>query len=111
MTSTGRESLVRVPAPGTYVVDPRRSTIAFRTRHLFGLGAVTGTFTLASARILVADPPEQSTVQAAVDAATFNTGTPGRDKTLLRRIPRHRQLAGDHLHLEQHPADRRPVAR
>jgi hypothetical protein len=32
------------PSPGSYRIDTERGVITFRTRHLFGLGAVRGTF-------------------------------------------------------------------
>ena len=69
--------------PGIYRIDPERSTITFRTRHLFGLGPVRGTFRLRTGEILVADPAGESAVRATVDAGSFHTGNPGRDGTVL----------------------------
>lgn len=74
------------PHPGVYRIDPSRSTITFRTRHLFGLGAVRGTFRLHEGEIRVADPPGESAVRATVDADSFHTGNPGRDRAV--RSPR-----------------------
>ena len=37
-TSTG----VQPPPPGTYAAGPDRFSITFTTRHMFGLGRVTG---------------------------------------------------------------------
>jgi len=34
------------PQLGRYDIDRERSTVTFRTRHLFGLAPVRGTFTL-----------------------------------------------------------------
>lgn len=70
------------PSPGTYRIDPERSVITFRTRHLFGLGAVGGIVRLRSGEIRVADPARASAVRATVDAASFHTGNPGRDRTV-----------------------------
>ena len=70
------------PQPGTYRIDPSRSVIAFRTRHLFGLGAVHGTFRLDAGEIRVAEPVGSSAVRVTVDAASFDTGNPGRDRTV-----------------------------
>ena len=68
--------------PGSYRIDPSRSQITFRTRHLFGLGAVRGTFRLHEGEIRVADPAETSAVRATVDAGSFHTGNPDRDRTV-----------------------------
>jgi len=70
------------PHPGNYRIDPGRSQITFRTRHLFGLGAVRGTFRLREGEIRVADPAETSAVRATVDAGSFHTGNPDRDRTV-----------------------------
>lgn len=71
---------VRLPPPGSYTVDPDRSSITFATRHLFGLGAVTGSFAIRAAELVVADPVTLSTVTVEVDAGSFNTGSTGRDE-------------------------------
>ena len=70
------------PHPGNYRIDPGRSQITFRTRHLFGLAAVRGTFRLHEGEIRVADPAETSAVRATVDAGSFHTGNPDRDRTV-----------------------------
>lgn len=71
-----------IPAPGIYRIDPERSVVTFSTRHLFGLGAVRGTFRLRAGEILIAEPARESAVRATVDAASFHTGNPGRDGTV-----------------------------
>jgi polyisoprenoid-binding protein YceI len=73
-------STVTVPHPGRYRIDPDRSTIAVRTKHLFGLGTVHATFALQSAVIIVAERVENSRVEAIADAASFDSQNPGRDK-------------------------------
>jgi polyisoprenoid-binding protein YceI len=82
MTSNAntRAAAVAVPAPGTYEVDPRQSAISFTTRHMFGLGGVTGSFAVSTGRIVVADPPRMSSVTATASATSFTTGNAGRDK-------------------------------
>jgi polyisoprenoid-binding protein YceI len=55
------------PAAGSYRIDPVRSHIAFTTRHLFGLGAVRGTFGLEDGEIRV---------------ASISTGNANRDRTV-----------------------------
>ncbi len=68
--------------PGTYRIDEERCLITVRTRHLFGLGAVRGTFRLRSGEIRLAGQVQDSAVRAAVDAESFHTGNPGRDRTV-----------------------------
>jgi polyisoprenoid-binding protein YceI len=79
MTYQETEHLSGLPPSGRYVLEPARSTVRFRTRHLFGLGGVEGTVTVSSGEIVVAAPPERSTVNATLDAASFSTGHTKRD--------------------------------
>jgi len=72
-----------VPSPGRYRIDPARSTVAIRTRHLFGLGPVRATLALRDGLIQVTAPPEASTVQARFAASTFHSGNPARDAAVL----------------------------
>lgn len=69
-------------SPGTYRIDEERCLITFRTRHLFGLGPVRGTFRLRSGEIRVAEQLQDSAVRATVDAESFHTGNPARDGTV-----------------------------
>lgn len=70
------------PAPGTYTIDAGRSKIAFTTRHFFGLGAVQGTFALASGQVNIAAEPTQSSAMAVIDADSFTTDSGTRDKVV-----------------------------
>ena len=70
---------IAAPAPGTYRIDAARSAITFITRHLFGLGAVRGSFDLNDGEIRIADPLEESSARAKISAASFRTGNPSRD--------------------------------
>ena len=85
MTSTHpRPSLaMAVPVPGTYLVDPARSTVTFSMRHMFGLGGVSGSFQVRSGSITIADPPAGSSVRGEVDAASFRTGNKVRDRQVI----------------------------
>lgn len=67
---------------GRYEIDPSRSTIRFRTRHLFGLAPVRGRFAIRGGTIDVAEPATGSMVRAEIDAASFRTGNPARDQTV-----------------------------
>ena len=79
---------------GDYDIDPARTTIRFRTRHMFGLGPVRGTFALRSGAVSVTDPVDGSAVYAEIDAASFHTGNPQRDRAVLQRR---------HLDAARHP--------
>lgn len=92
-----------VPA-GRYRIDPERSTVEFRTRHMFGLAGVRGRFTLDSGHIMVADPISASSVTAIVAAASFSTRNPTRDANIRSAryldAERHPEIvfAGEGLH-------------
>jgi polyisoprenoid-binding protein YceI len=77
-----QDSQFTVPSPGTYAIDAGRSTVAFTTRHFFGLGAVRGTFALASGRVQVAAEATQSSATAVIDVDSFSTGSGARDKVV-----------------------------
>jgi len=72
-------TLAPAPAVGHYRIDPVRTTVRFSTRHLFGLGAVSGMVRLREADFSVTKPLS-ATVHAVVDAASFDTGNPRRDR-------------------------------
>src|SRR5262249_34919832 len=70
-------------AAGRYLISPEHSTVAVRTRHLFGLGAVHATLDLRDGRIVVTEPPRASTVQARFAVATFRSANDTRDAAVL----------------------------
>jgi len=82
MTDTTPAAAVQIPAAGIYQLDPAASTVTFATRHMFGLAPVKGTFRLVSGQITIADPVTSSTVSAVIDAASFATGNPQRDRAI-----------------------------
>jgi polyisoprenoid-binding protein YceI len=67
------------PGIGSYRVDPGRSTVSFKSRHLFGLAPVKGSFTIRRGLIEVSDPIGGSRVQVEIDATSFHTGNGHRD--------------------------------
>ena len=69
----------RTPAAGYYRIDPLRTEVQFSTRHLFGLGGVTGTVKLREAELYIGDPASETTVAAELDAASFDSGSTKRD--------------------------------
>jgi polyisoprenoid-binding protein YceI len=72
-----------LPPAGRYRINPGRSTVTFRTRHLFGLAPVHGTFALRDGTIDVTEPPAGCSVRARVAASTFKTGNDMRDAAVL----------------------------
>jgi polyisoprenoid-binding protein YceI len=79
-TTSTRTSRVSVPAAGRYRIDPARSSVTFRTRHLLGLGAVSGTMAVTSGEITVDPAVPQAVVTAVLSAASFSTGSRARDR-------------------------------
>lgn len=75
---TPKTGSLSAPEPGTYVIDARASAVRFRTHSVLGLVPVRGTF--AVARGAVADAAEESTVDVAIRADTFDSGLARRDE-------------------------------
>jgi polyisoprenoid-binding protein YceI len=76
---TTHDQAVIVPQLGRYAIDPGRSAVTFRTRHLFGLAAVRGRFAIKSGTVDVAEPASASDVRVEIDAASFRTRNKQRD--------------------------------
>jgi len=68
--------------PGRYVIDPASSAVTFRTRHMFGLGRVRGTFAIRGGAVEVTGEPGEARCYAEIDAASFGTGNPQRDASV-----------------------------
>ncbi len=92
-TTTQNATSVTFPTPGTYTVDPVHSEVGLVARHLIG-SKVRGKFTEFEAQLVIADPPEQSTVAAQVKAASIDTGNDMRDDHLR---------SNDFLSMEEFP--------
>ena len=67
------------PQLGRYRIDPAGSRVTFRTRHLFGLAPVRGTFALKAGTVEVTEPLTGARISAEIEAASFRTGNPLRD--------------------------------
>ena len=78
MTANAEFSATK-PRPGRYDIDPDGSSVAFRTRHLFGLAPVRGTLRIRSGAVDVTEPLGSSRIRVEVDAASFRTGNVARD--------------------------------
>jgi polyisoprenoid-binding protein YceI len=72
-------------AGDTFKIDPSRSTIAFKVRHM--LGTAKGKFSKFNGTIVVdRDHPEQSSVSVTIDAASIDTGIAKRDEHLREEL-------------------------
>jgi len=70
-----------IPMPGVYDLDQAHKRVGFLARHMM-VSPVRGEFGEASARIVVAEDPLESSVTATIQAATITTGNPDRDAHL-----------------------------
>jgi polyisoprenoid-binding protein YceI len=91
---TQPESAAAAPAPGTYRLDPERSTVHTHVKAMFGLLTVHGTFRLLSGEVTVAPDPAQSSVKVAIDTASYASGNATRDKDVTSEAL---------LHAKEHP--------
>jgi len=91
-TTTGTATL---PKAGTYTIDPLHTEVGFIARHLIGT-KVRGRFTDVSGTFTVAENPEDSTVEAVVQAASIHTNQSQRDDHLRTNdfldVPNHPTL-------------------
>ncbi len=76
MTTT----LTSVPA-GTWTIDPAHSSVGFTVRHMM-VSKVRGGFTKFDAKIVTAEDPSASSVEATVEMASVDTGDATRDEHL-----------------------------
>ncbi|MFD0554781.1 YceI family protein [Streptomyces rectiviolaceus] len=83
-----------MPKSGTYEIDPTASTVRFRTRTVFGLFPVRGTFGIDRGRITVTDAVEESSVDVTIRADTFDSGLERRDRHVA---------SGDYLDAAAYP--------
>jgi len=72
-------NVTTTPRLGPYTIDTSRSSITFKTRHIFGLLPVHGTFEIRAGTIEVAEPLSESSMRVEVEAASFSTGNDHRD--------------------------------
>ena len=75
--------ITQAPPLGHYEIDVSRSRVKFRTRHMFGLGPVRGTFAIRSGSADIAEPLADSAIHAEIDTASFRTGNRQRDRNVL----------------------------
>jgi len=71
------------PAPGTYTLDPERTTIRATVKAMFGLMTVHGTFRLQSGQVSIAADPGASSVRASIAAGSYHSGHTSRDADVV----------------------------
>lgn len=85
---------VEVPVAGVYEIDPAHSEVAFVARHLV-FSKVRGRFERFNAVVTIGSGPEDSGVEATIEAASITTGSAQRDEHLR---------SGDFLDVASFPA-------
>jgi polyisoprenoid-binding protein YceI len=70
------------PQPGRYEIDTTCSAVTFRTRHMFGLAPVRGSFAIRAGTVDVAGPLTDPGIYAEIEAASFRTGNGQRDSNV-----------------------------
>ena len=93
-TTRNREWARRIPAAGSYRIDPSRCSVILRTRHMFGLAAVTGTMAVTGGDIRVDSAGPHASVRATLEAASIDTGNRRRDRDVR---------SARFLHTERYP--------
>ncbi len=79
---TSSQSAVRnAPEAGSYTVDATHSYVSFTARHLM-VTKVRGRFPVTEGRLVVAEDPAQSSVEATIDVSAVESGDPKRDEHL-----------------------------
>lgn len=79
-----------VPVPGTWVIDPGFTRVAFTVRRL--LTRMRGDFSDVEGRLVVKEDPTASVATVTIPAATVRTGHPGTD-----------EAAREMLGVDEHP--------
>ena len=82
MEITREHTPATTPHLGRYQIDPRSSVVRFRTRHMFGLAPVRGTFAVRAGTVDVTEPLTASRVSADIAVASFGTGNGRRDASV-----------------------------
>ncbi|MER5549717.1 YceI family protein [Streptomyces sp. NPDC002589] len=70
------------PRLGRYTIDTDSSSLSYKSRHLFGLLPVRGTFAIRGGTVEVTEPLSGSRVHAEIDAVSLRTGNARRDATV-----------------------------
>jgi polyisoprenoid-binding protein YceI len=93
MPATRTINDTQLPAAGTWQIDPGHAEVGFVGRH-FGLTKVRGRFTGIDGAVVVADDPNDSSVQVTIDMRSVSSGDQSRDDHLR---------SADFFDVEHHP--------
>lgn len=66
--------------PGAYRLDPTKSQVRYKGKHMFGMGTVHATFAIQGGELRIGEPLTTSSVIVTVDAASFSSNSVRRDK-------------------------------
>jgi polyisoprenoid-binding protein YceI len=94
---TEPEQTATTPQLGHYRIDPNQSAVTFRTRHLFGLAPVHGTFAIKAGTVDVTRPVRLSVARCAVSRQSFTARATARIDRTEFGITAARGLAGRYL--------------
>jgi polyisoprenoid-binding protein YceI len=72
---------MQLPTPGTWVIDPLHTSLAFEARHAV-VTRMRGRFRKCSGTFTIAGRPEDSSVEVTIDAASIDTNHPKADEHL-----------------------------
>jgi len=81
MTTTQNPAVRNAPAAGSYALDQVHSYVSFTARHLM-VTKVRGRFPVTAGKLVIADDPAQSAVEATIDVTAVESGDPKRDEHL-----------------------------
>ena len=74
-----------IPEPGRYDIDTTCSAVTFRTRHLFGLAPVRGSFAIRTGTITITEPLADSSIHAESTRRASARTTGSETATSVRR--------------------------
>jgi polyisoprenoid-binding protein YceI len=80
MTTTPQD-IRTAPAAGSYELDQSHSHVSFSARHLM-VTKVRGRFPVTGGKLVIADDPQKSSVEATIDVTAVESGDPKRDEHL-----------------------------
>lgn len=81
MTTTSSQTSATTPAAGSYALDQSHSHVSFSARHLM-VTKVRGRFPVTDGKLVIAEEPTQSSVEATIDVNAVDSGDPKRDEHL-----------------------------
>jgi len=72
--------------PGTYTIDPSKSTCRLVATHTFGLLPVEATVSITGGTVTLTADPARYTASATLAAASFRSGNKRRDSDITKRF-------------------------